>query len=629
MDSKKIQILISAKDSASKVLGNIGDGFDEIGTSADKAQKRTESVTRSLQTTGLILGGIGVGLTAVAKNATDFTVDYVKSVNSLARVTGEAIEPASRLQYVLQRSGVDAGTAQIAFTRFNAQMVEARDKGDAAGTTFDQIGVKVTDSKGKLRGFSDVLLDVADRFKAMPDGADKTTIATDLFGKSARNLLPVLNKGSEGIKQLEADADALGITLSSKNVASIQKYIASTKDMKASTDAVKIAIGTLTAPVLAEANSKMAGFITSVAKSDGPLKTITANVVAFGGPVLTTAGALVGFGANLRTAAAGANIARIAVRGLSAVTSPVGLVLAGVTAVVGVATWAMGRHSKQLQDATVATREQTTVEDELNATMEESAKNIDRVTQAQDLLTSSRFSAEGSALSVERAQRSYNEAVKEYGPQSLEAREAAHNLQEAQNRLTEANDKVRESQEKVQTAEGIFRDSTPSVVGAIDTRIGKYLDLAGVIESTVGKVMHLNEVTLTVVSEVKGNLLNAANTAQNTANTVQQTFNQVQNTGGRMPLTGNPQNAKGFATGTDYVPQTADYLVGERGPERVRLPQGAKVSSASDTAESSRTTITYQIQSVVIQTAEAAREFFSIQDRNSVLASKGMSVVRS
>ena len=36
-------------------------------------------------------------------------------------------------------------------------------------------------------------------------------------------------------------------------------------------------------------------------------------------------------------------------------------------------------------------------------------------------------------------------------------------------------------------------------------------------------------------------------------------------------------HGNGFASGTDYVPETGEYLVGERGPEKVILPKGSQV----------------------------------------------------
>ncbi|WEG14157.1 phage tail tape measure protein [Pullulanibacillus sp. KACC 23026] len=49
---------------------------------------------------------------------------------------------------------------------------------------------------------------------------------------------------------------------------------------------------------------------------------------------------------------------------------------------------------------------------------------------------------------------------------------------------------------------------------------------------------------------------------------------------------------QGYATGTDYVPQTGSYLVGEKGPEIVTLPQGASVMNNDQTMAMLNTNLT-------------------------------------
>jgi hypothetical protein len=51
------------------------------------------------------------------------------------------------------------------------------------------------------------MLDIADRFQKLPDGAEKTALAMQLFGKSGAELIPMLNGGSEALSQYSATID--------------------------------------------------------------------------------------------------------------------------------------------------------------------------------------------------------------------------------------------------------------------------------------------------------------------------------------------------------------------------------------------------------------------------------------
>lgn len=301
---------------------------------------------------------VGAGLTAISKNATDFTVDAVKSAKTLAMQIGTSTEEASRLTAAFKRMGLQTeNTAQL-FGIFSKNIVEATknqkeqglqtaqaqiaiDKtrksiadttaeiakhGDSTGNLnlklrelnnnlsiqqaaldqtsngFQKLGITTIAANGSQKDFNTLLFEVADKFKSMPDGIDKTALSMDLFGRSGKDMIKVLNLGSDGIQQLEKDADRLGLTLTADTIGKVQDYIASQKDLKDSTDSLKIAIGTATAPVLTDFNKKLNDIALALVNADGPLGDITTGVLAFGGPILLAVAGLTSFAANLVTA---------------------------------------------------------------------------------------------------------------------------------------------------------------------------------------------------------------------------------------------------------------------------------------------------------------------------------------
>ncbi|RVA59773.1 phage tail tape measure protein, partial [Mesorhizobium sp. M7A.F.Ca.CA.001.11.2.1] len=81
------------------------------------------------------------------------------------------------------------------------------------------LGVKIKDINGKLRPTEDIVLDVADAFARLPDGALKAALAIELFGKSGAELLPFLNAGKAGLQDLGKQAEQLGIVLTKEQAA--------------------------------------------------------------------------------------------------------------------------------------------------------------------------------------------------------------------------------------------------------------------------------------------------------------------------------------------------------------------------------------------------------------------------
>ncbi|KSZ59660.1 hypothetical protein Z045_05675 [Rhodococcus pyridinivorans KG-16] len=176
---------------------------------------------------------------------------------------------------------------------------------------------------------------------------------------------------------------------------------------------------------------------------------------------------------------------------------------------------------------------------------------------AQDALNGAVLSAEGAALAVERAQRTYNDTVAQYGPNSLEAREAAHRLREAEERLAQANLDVKNKTQEKQAAESEAakkRDELTKAEAVKQAALNQTRDAANNAAGGFRNIgLSIDELNR---KEVKPKGFDANSS----------------------PLTMGKVLGKN-ASGTAYW-QGGATLVGENGPEIVRLPQGAQVTPA-------------------------------------------------
>jgi hypothetical protein len=110
------------------------------------------------------------------------------------------------------------------FQKLNVNAIKAAQGSDAAQKAFRTLGVQVKNADGTLRGTEELLLDVADKFATMKDGAQKAALAQEVFGKGAQRLIPFLNQGREGIQKLRDEADKLGFTLSGNTAAAAEQF---------------------------------------------------------------------------------------------------------------------------------------------------------------------------------------------------------------------------------------------------------------------------------------------------------------------------------------------------------------------------------------------------------------------
>lgn len=163
----------------------------------------------SVQRFGRSLAVIGAGITAAGAGimlAVRRQLNAADDMGKLAQKIGVPVDDLSRLTHAADMSGVAVSSLQTGVSRLSRAMVATPDK-------FRRIGVAVRDADGRMRKASDVLSDVAQVLSTMPDGAQKTALAMDLLGRSGADLIPMLNGGSEALRGMMAEADALGIVI--------------------------------------------------------------------------------------------------------------------------------------------------------------------------------------------------------------------------------------------------------------------------------------------------------------------------------------------------------------------------------------------------------------------------------
>jgi hypothetical protein len=223
--ANNVKVVISGENQFKKT-------FEEINSSFDSLKHAAES----------FLVGFGVeraieGMAELTMKVVDSEVEFGK----LAQKTGTTVESLSGLGYAAKLSEVPMDTLAKGLERLSKAMVGLEDSPQAkgAGAALAKLGISVKDATGQLKGSDQVFLEIADRFAHMKDGAEKTGLAMQIFGKSGAELIPVLNRGRDGLSELKAEAEKLGITLNDQTIAKAEEFRESLTKLELSAQAVE------------------------------------------------------------------------------------------------------------------------------------------------------------------------------------------------------------------------------------------------------------------------------------------------------------------------------------------------------------------------------------------------------
>lgn len=142
------------------------------------------------------------------------SINAADSMSKLSARTGVAIETLSQLAYAGKYADVPIETLGASMVKLTKTMADvAAGRGADIKTSFDALGISVTNLDGTLRTADQTFFAISDAFAKMPDGATKTALAVQFFGRSGAELIPLLNTGSAGLRAMAAESDRLGFTI--------------------------------------------------------------------------------------------------------------------------------------------------------------------------------------------------------------------------------------------------------------------------------------------------------------------------------------------------------------------------------------------------------------------------------
>ncbi|MFU8883101.1 MAG: hypothetical protein ACNA7Q_12100, partial [Rhodobacterales bacterium] len=235
MNKNKVNIIIDAVDRASPQIGQV--------------DKRIAALAASVKVMGVAMAGAAVaGLAAATAQAIQTADGYAK----LAQQTGLSVEALSTLDHAAKLSGTNIESLTPSTTRMARSMAEAQKGTGAAANAFRRLRIDVADSDGSLRDNEEVLKDIADRFAAMEDGAQKTALAMDIFGRSGAELIPLLNNGAAGIEKMQLEARRLGLEIDTKTAKAAEKFNDDLERLKSASNGLARSIMTAVIPALGE-----------------------------------------------------------------------------------------------------------------------------------------------------------------------------------------------------------------------------------------------------------------------------------------------------------------------------------------------------------------------------------------
>lgn len=188
--------------------------FVKLGLDVDEAAFAKGQLAAGLVEAGLrkVVEIAGEVVHAFAENIKE-AIEYGNRIEKTAQSIGIATGALQELQYAGKLADLSAEGMSQSIGILSRKMLEAKNGGAEAAKAFKGIAFQ---EGGKLKATDEVLASIADKFEKMPDGAEKTAMAMQLFGRAGKQMIPLLNKGSGELAAMRKEAQDLGLVMSEK-----------------------------------------------------------------------------------------------------------------------------------------------------------------------------------------------------------------------------------------------------------------------------------------------------------------------------------------------------------------------------------------------------------------------------
>ena len=243
---------VAAGPAIGTALAIVGTGISILGDFVDAAVEAGEAIASFMVDR---VEDLGIALEDTLETLKEFTIggsDYADRINTLSKTTGLSTERLQELDYMSKLVDVDVSTIAGSMTKLEKAMASANGGSKSMIETFDSLGIEYQDANGDLLDLETVYWNVIDAAGQMSNEVDRDTTLMTLLGKSAKDLLPLIQAGSDGIYKYTLEARTMGYVLSDESLNAFQTFDDNLERLDKGVQAAKNGLGLILLPLLTD-----------------------------------------------------------------------------------------------------------------------------------------------------------------------------------------------------------------------------------------------------------------------------------------------------------------------------------------------------------------------------------------
>lgn len=255
--------------------------LDEQGEKTEQAKGFVAGLSEAFKNAGEkinamsgILTGLNQGFELLAKGAgfvkdaydslIGDTVTLADDLLAQSSITGLTTDALQEYGYMAGLVDTDVSTITGSLTKLTKSMDSARSGSGAATEAFEKLGIVVAEDDGSLRDANEVFAEAIDKLAGMQEGSERDALAMEIFGKSAKELNPLIDAGSDALEEYRKQAHEMGYVIDNETLQSLGGVDDNMEVLKNTFETAKRQIATALMPVVVDITTKFAEWAKSV-----------------------------------------------------------------------------------------------------------------------------------------------------------------------------------------------------------------------------------------------------------------------------------------------------------------------------------------------------------------------------
>ena len=236
-------------------------------------------VGNAIMTVGAI-GAVAASVIAPLVKCTVETAAWADELTTLSKTTGVSTTELQKFQYASKQLDVSVDSLSDGLKEITNKIYDAANGSEETSTLFKKLHVSIKDGRGQLKDANEVFYETIDDLGKIKNETQRDAVAMKLFGESARNLNPLIEMGSQKLRELGIEAENMGVIMSETELNGFVKLQDAMDKFNASSEGLKNSLGLMLLPMLTALFDSISSIPVPVLQTITVILTVIATIVA-------------------------------------------------------------------------------------------------------------------------------------------------------------------------------------------------------------------------------------------------------------------------------------------------------------------------------------------------------------